>query len=116
MNQANNIYDIYRLASAVEPLVSGCHATAIWAQQNLQNPLCEQDCMYTSEPNEITATGLRYTAKEAGSPFEGMGANGEFRSCLKCGQHKLRSNGAIHRFLNGLMFFCFECKPKKLPQ
>jgi hypothetical protein len=86
------------------------------AQHNLQIHFLIRTCMYTSEPNEITATGLRYTAKEGGSPFQGMGANGEFRSCLKCGQHKLRSHGAIHRFLNGLMFFCFECKPKKLPQ
>jgi hypothetical protein len=65
---------------------------------------------------QIAETGLRYTAKEGGSPFQGMGSNGEVRSCMKCGQHKLRSHGAIHRFLGGLMFFCFDCKPKKLPQ
>jgi hypothetical protein len=96
-----------------------CHATEMKAQQNWPIHFPIRTCMHTSErsePNEITATGLRYTTKEGGSPFQGMGSNGEFRSCLKCGQHKLRSKGAIHRFLNGLMFFCFECKPKKLPQ
>lgn len=73
--------------------------------------------MYKEEvTTQIAETGLRYTAKEGGSPFQGMGSNGEVRSCMKCGQHKLRSHGAIHRFLGGLMFFCFACKPKKLPQ
>jgi hypothetical protein len=64
------------------------------------------------ESAEISASGLRYTFKEGGSPFQGMGSNGDVRSCIKCGRHKLRSNGAIHRFLNGLMFFCFDCRPK----
>ena len=72
--------------------------------------------MHPYETNEIAATGLRYTLKEAGSPFTGMGTHGELRSCLKCGKHKPRSTGAIHRFLNGLMFFCFECRPAKLPK
>ena len=72
--------------------------------------------MTKDENSEIALTGLRYTYKEAGSPFQGMGCNGEMRSCLKCGQHKARSSGAIHRFLGGLMFFCFVCRPKKLPQ
>ena len=72
--------------------------------------------MYKSEDTRIAASGLRYTTKESGSPFQGMGANGEVRSCLKCGQHKLRSHGAIHRYLGGLMFFCFDCKPKRLKQ
>lgn len=84
--------------------------------QNLLNHSVNGFCMYKSENNEIAATGLRYTSKEGGSPFQGMGSNGEIRSCIKCGQHKPRSKGAIHRFLNGLMFFCFECKPPKLPQ
>ena len=78
--------------------------------------LCNGFCMTKYETNEIAATGLRYTLKEGGSPFQGMGSNGEIRSCMKCGQHKPRSKGAIHRFLNGQMFFCFECKPPKLPQ
>jgi hypothetical protein len=71
--------------------------------------------MYKDETTEIADTGLRYTFKEAGSPFQGMGSNGDVRSCIKCGQHKLRSNGAIRRFLGGLMFLCFDCKPKALP-
>lgn len=72
--------------------------------------------MYKDQTTEIAATGLRYTSKEGGSPFSGMGSSGEVRSCIKCGQHKLRSNGAIHRYLNSLMFLCFECRPKKPPQ
>ena len=72
--------------------------------------------MYKDETTEVATTGLRYTYKEAGSPFQGMGSNGEVRSCLKCGQHKPRTHGSIHRFLDGLMFFCFDCRPKKLPQ
>jgi hypothetical protein len=72
--------------------------------------------MYKLANSEIADTGLRYTSKEGGSPFQGMGSNGDVRSCLKCGQHKLRSHGAIHRFLGGPMFFCFDCRPKKLPQ
>lgn len=72
--------------------------------------------MYKTETSEMTETGLRYTFKEGGSPFQGMGSSGEVRSCMKCGQHKPRSRGAIHRFLNGLMFFCYDCRPKKLAQ
>jgi hypothetical protein len=72
--------------------------------------------MYKPDSSEMTATGLRYTRKEGGSPFQGMGTSGEMRSCMQCGQHKPRSTGAIHRFLNGLMFFCYACRPKKLPQ
>lgn len=69
--------------------------------------------MYKDESTEITATGLRYTFKASGSPFQGLGSNGDVRSCLQCGRHKLRSRGAIHRFLGGLMFFCFDCRPQK---
>jgi hypothetical protein len=72
--------------------------------------------MYKDESTEIATTGLRYTAKEGGSPFPGMGSNGDVRSCIKCGRHKLRSQGAIHRFLGSLMYFCFDCRPRKLPQ
>ena len=72
--------------------------------------------MNPNQTTEIAATGLRYTSKEGGSPFQGMGGNGDVRSCLKCGQHKLRSHGSIHRFLGGPMFFCFDCKPRKREQ
>jgi hypothetical protein len=41
------------------------------------------------------------------------GSNGDVRSCIQCGQHKLRNRGAIHRFLGGLMYFCFDCRPPK---
>ena len=69
--------------------------------------------MYNVETTKISDSGLRYISKESGSPFQGMGATGETRSCIKCGQHKLRSKGAIHRYLSALMFICFDCKPVK---
>ena len=69
--------------------------------------------MYRFEQTSISQTGLRYTAKENGSPYQGMGATGETMSCLQCGRHRLRSKGSFKRMLNSLMFFCFDCKPKK---
>lgn len=69
--------------------------------------------MYINEQNIIAQGGLRYTSKENGSPFQGLGGTGETMSCIKCGQHRLRRNGAIKRFLNSPMFFCFDCKPAK---
>ncbi|OGB33463.1 MAG: hypothetical protein A3F78_22535 [Burkholderiales bacterium RIFCSPLOWO2_12_FULL_61_40] len=69
--------------------------------------------MYTSDTTQISETGLRYTAKENGSPFQGMGGSGEVRSCMRCGKHKLRSNGTLKRFLNSVTFFCLECWPDK---
>lgn len=72
--------------------------------------------MYKNETTQISDTGLRYTAKENGSPFQGMGSPGETRSCFKCGNHKPRSRGTIKRYFNSLMFFCFDCKPGKAVQ
>lgn len=69
--------------------------------------------MHNDELTKISASGLRYLAKEKGSPFQTVGAPGETRSCIKCGQHKARSNGSIQRYLNVLMFFCFDCRPVK---
>jgi hypothetical protein len=69
--------------------------------------------MYRNEETLISKTGLRYTSKENGSPFQGMGATGDTMSCIKCGNHRLRSNGSIVRYLNSPMFFCFDCKPLK---
>lgn len=60
---------------------------------------------------QISPTGLRYTAKENGSAFQGMGGSGETMSCIKCGQHKLRSKGVYKRFVTALMFICCDCKP-----
>ncbi len=68
--------------------------------------------MYKYEDTLISPTGLRYTSKENGSPFQGMGGMGETMSCIKCGVHKLRKNGMIKRYLNSPMFFCCDCKPK----
>jgi hypothetical protein len=69
--------------------------------------------MYKNETTQIAPTGLRYVSKENGSPFQGMGSGGDTRSCIKCGKHKLRSKGVIKRYLNALMFFCFDCRPDK---
>jgi hypothetical protein len=70
--------------------------------------------MYKNEETQISQTGLRYTAKENGSPFQGMSGTGETMSCIKCGNHRLRSKGVFKRYLNSLMFFCFDCKPNKV--
>lgn len=68
--------------------------------------------MHNDYENLVAASGLRYTIKESGSPFLGMGSSGATLSCIKCGHHKLRTRGAFKRYPSGLMFFCFDCKPK----
>jgi hypothetical protein len=72
--------------------------------------------MNNDQSTQISASGLRYLVKESGSPFLGIGAPGETRSCIKCGKHKARSKGSIKRYLNALMFFCFDCRPVKKMQ
>lgn len=67
--------------------------------------------MYTNEETQVSQTGLRYTSKMNGSPFQGMGSGGETLSCIKCGHHKPRLKGAFKRYAHGLFFFCFDCKP-----
>ncbi len=61
--------------------------------------------------NAVAASGLRFTSRENGSPFAGMGKIGETMSCMMCGHHKPRSQGSQRRFAGSLAFFCFECKP-----
>ncbi|MFZ2391268.1 hypothetical protein, partial [Rhodoferax sp.] len=83
---------------------------------SLNHQEAHQSSMYIDESTQISASGLRYLAKENGSPFQAIGAPGETRSCIKCGKHKARSKGSIQRYLNALMFFCFDCRPvKKAP-
>ncbi len=60
---------------------------------------------------QISMTGLRYVSKENGSPFQGIGSSGETLSCIKCGKHKLRTRGVLKRYLQSLLFVCFDCKP-----
>jgi hypothetical protein len=72
--------------------------------------------MYNTEETLISPTGLRYTAKQNGSPFQGMGGSGEMMSCIKCSRHKPRSQGMFKRYVTSLMFICFDCKPKKIEQ
>jgi hypothetical protein len=62
---------------------------------------------------QVSDTGLRYVSKENGSPFQGMGTPGETISCIQCGKHKPRTRGSLKRYLNSLLFFCFDCKPEK---
>ena len=69
--------------------------------------------MYKYEQNVVSDTGLRYTSKEGGSPFQGMGGAGETLSCIKCGQHRPRRSGVFKRYFSALMFFCLDCKPRK---
>jgi hypothetical protein len=72
--------------------------------------------MSIDQLTKISDSGLRYLAKEKGAPFQSVGAPGETRSCIKCGKHKARSKGSIQRYLNALMFFCFDCRPVKKVQ
>jgi hypothetical protein len=69
--------------------------------------------MYKTDTSEISVTGLRYVSKQGGSPFQGAGSTGETISCIKCGKHRLRTRGSLKRYLNSLLFFCFDCKPEK---
>ncbi len=64
-----------------------------------------------SGKTQVDSTGLRFTSRENGSPFVGMGKVGETMSCIKCGLHKPRRLGSQRRFAGGLAFFCHDCKP-----
>ena len=61
--------------------------------------------------NEVSDSGLRFTSRENGSPFIGMGKVGETMSCMKCGLNKPGRLGSQRRFAGSLAFFCHECKP-----
>lgn len=60
---------------------------------------------------QVSPTGLRYTSKESGSPFQAIGGSGHTLSCFKCGRHKLRSHGYFRRYPTALMFICADCRP-----
>ena len=79
-------------------------------RMNILQRSCLQ--MHNDFETLVTASGLRYTTKESGSPFVGMGSSGATLSCIKCGHRKLRTRGAFKRYPSGLMFFCFDCKPQ----
>jgi hypothetical protein len=72
--------------------------------------------MDKSEETKIAASGLRYTSKEGGSPFQGMADSGETLSCIQCGRHRLRRNGTFRRYLHALLFYCGDCKPRQAQQ
>ena len=66
-----------------------------------------------SGKTSVDESGLRFTSRENGSPFAGMGKMGETMSCIKCGMHKPRRQGSQQRFAGSLAFFCHDCKPPK---
>lgn len=72
--------------------------------------------MYPQEETQIAGNGLRYTSKESGSPFQGLGAAGETMSCIHCGHHRPRRNGVFKRYLNSMLFLCSDCKPARPKQ
>jgi hypothetical protein len=69
--------------------------------------------MYKFEQTAVSPSGLRFIAKENGSPFQGMGAAAETMSCIVCGNHKPRRSGSFKRYLTSLKFFCVDCKVGK---
>lgn len=66
-----------------------------------------------SDRATIQQDGLRYKAKPAGSPFKAS-AIGSSMSCLLCGQHMPRTEGAFSKIFNARQFVCFACRPPKL--
>ena len=70
--------------------------------------------MYKDSETLVALSGLRYTSKENGSPYQSIGGTGETLSCIKCGKHRLKRNGMFKRYLNAPLFFCFDCKPNKI--
>ena len=68
-----------------------------------------------SGKTSVDESGLRFTSRENGSPFAGMGKMGETMSCIKCGMHKPRRQGSQQRFAGSLAFFCQTANPLNLP-
>ena len=66
--------------------------------------------MSKDDITKISGDGLRYKAKEGGSPFSASGTGSSIS--YKCGLHKARSLGSFKRVLNQSMFVCAECKSK----
>ena len=62
------------------------------------------------EPSKIKPDGLRYKAKPAGTPFK-TNAVGSSMSCLLCGVHKPRAEGAVKTMFGAKQFVCFGCRP-----
>jgi len=65
-----------------------------------------------SEPTTVRQDGLRYKAKPSGTPFKSS-ALGSSMSCLLCGQHTPRTEGAFRKIFNARQFVCFACRPAK---
>ena len=63
-------------------------------------------------PSKIQPDGLRYKAKPGGTPFTANKV-GSSMSCLLCGEHKPRDQGAFRMMFNARQFVCFTCRPPK---
>jgi hypothetical protein len=65
-----------------------------------------------TEKNELSSDGLRYTARQAGSPFAGStGSTCTVKSCFFCGLHKPLSEGRSLKVLGKSTFVCLGCRP-----
>jgi hypothetical protein len=64
------------------------------------------------EPSRIKPDGLRYKAKTSGTPFK-TNAVGSSMSCLLCGRHTPRAEGAFKIMFGARQFVCFACRPSK---
>jgi hypothetical protein len=62
------------------------------------------------EKNALTADGLRYSARQAGSPFAGANSC-TIKSCFFCGSHKQVDEGRSMKVLGKSTFVCFGCRP-----
>ncbi|MDF2461969.1 MAG: hypothetical protein K0Q43_204 [Ramlibacter sp.] len=64
------------------------------------------------EKNAFSADGLRYSARQAGSPLGGANSC-TIKSCFYCGHHKQVDEGRSIKVLGKSTFVCFGCKPEK---
>ena len=69
----------------------------------------------TDNPSsKIQPDGLRYKSKAAGTPFHENRVAASTMSCLLCGQHRPRTEGAFKLMFNARQFVCFVCRPPKV--
>lgn len=70
----------------------------------------------TADHNVISPDGLRFTAREGGSPYNGGISQGNTkwqRSCFLCGAHKPTEQGSYRSMAGKQTFVCFGCRPPK---
>jgi len=61
--------------------------------------------------DQVSNDGLRYTARQAGSPYGISSAAVIVKSCFLCGNHKQPGDGQYRKLLGQSRFVCFGCKP-----